>query len=70
MKTQVWIAISVYVLVALVKKELRLDNSLSEILQILSVTLFEKMPISSMFLSETLQVEKEPCHKQLTLFDL
>ena len=69
-KTQVWIAISVYVLVALVKKELRLDNSLSEILQILSVTLFEKMPISSMFLSETLQVEKEPCHKQLTLFDL
>ena len=44
-KTQVWIAISVYVLVALVKKELGLERSLSEILQILSLTLFEKTPI-------------------------
>ena len=41
-KTQVWIAISVYVLVAILKKELKLDRSLGEILQILSVTLFEK----------------------------
>ena len=45
MKTQVWIAISVYVLVAIVKKELGLERSLSEILQILSLTLFEKTPI-------------------------
>src|SRR5574341_332430 len=45
-KTQVWIAISVYVLVAIVKKELQLDRSLSEILQILSVTLFERVPLS------------------------
>jgi transposase len=44
-KTQVWIAISVYVLVAIIKKELRLKRSLYEILQILSVTLFEKTPI-------------------------
>src|SRR5207248_6210240 len=44
-KTQVWIAISVYVLVAIVKKELRLERSLSDILQILSVTLFEKSSI-------------------------
>ena len=44
-KTQIWIAISVYVLVAIVKKELKLDQSLYTILQILSVTLFEKMPI-------------------------
>ena len=43
-KTQVWIAISVYVLVAIVKKELRLERSLYEILQILSLTLFEKTP--------------------------
>jgi hypothetical protein len=43
-KTQVWTAISVYVLVALVKKELKLERSLYEILQILSVTLFEKPP--------------------------
>jgi transposase len=44
-KTQVWIAISVYVLVAIVKKELGVEQSLHEILQILSVTLFEKTPI-------------------------
>jgi len=44
-KTQIWIAISVYVLVAIVKKRLKLDRSLYTILQILSVTLFEKTPI-------------------------
>jgi len=44
-KTQIWIAISIYVLVAIVKKRLGLDRSLYTILQILSVTLFEKTPI-------------------------
>ena len=44
-KTQIWIAISVYVLVAIVKKQLKLDRSLYTILQILSVTQFEKTPI-------------------------
>ena len=44
-KTQIWIAITVYVLVAIVKKTLNLDQSLYTILQILSVTLFEKTPI-------------------------
>ncbi len=47
MKTQIWIAISVYVLVAIVKKRLDLEASLYTILQILSVTLFEKTPIGS-----------------------
>jgi Transposase DDE domain len=42
-RIQVWIAISVYVLVAIIKKELRVERSLSEILQILSLTLFEKI---------------------------
>ena len=45
MKTQIWIAVSVYVLVAIVKKRLDLDASLYTLLQILSATLFEKMPI-------------------------
>jgi len=45
LKTQIWIAISVYVLVAIVKKQLKLDRSLYTILQILSVTQFEKTPI-------------------------
>src|SRR5205807_7935982 len=44
-KTQIWIAVSVYVLVAIVRKRLRLEASLYQILQILSVTLFEKTPI-------------------------
>ena len=44
-KTQIWIALSVYVLVAIVKKRLKLDRSLYTILQVLSVTLFEKTPI-------------------------
>ncbi len=44
-KTQIWIAISVYVLVAIIKKQLKLDLSLYTILQIFSITLFEKMPI-------------------------
>jgi IS4 transposase len=44
-KSQIWIAVSVYVLVAIVKKRLQLDASLYTLLQILSVTLFEKMPL-------------------------
>jgi hypothetical protein len=44
-KTQIWIAVSVYVLVAIIKKRLTLDASLYTLLQILSVTLFEKIPI-------------------------
>ena len=45
MKTQIWIAVSVYVLVAIVRKRLGLQTSLYQILQILSLTLFEKTPI-------------------------
>ena len=44
-KTQIWIAVSVYVLVAIVRKRLELEASLYQILQILSLTLFEKAPI-------------------------
>ena len=49
MKAQIWIAISVYVLVAIIKKRLHVDLSLYTILQILSITLFEKMPIIQAF---------------------
>ena len=44
-KTQIWIAVSTYVLVAILRKRLRLEVSFYQILQILSLTLFEKMPI-------------------------
>jgi hypothetical protein len=69
-KTQVWIAISVYVLVAIVKKELGLERSLSEILQILSLSLFEKTPIFQALSEEKTQDPEPPFSNQLNLFDL
>jgi transposase len=69
LKTQIWIAISVYVLVAIVKKRLNLDRSLYTILQILSVTLFEKTPILQA-LSQTDYTKPDDYNfKQLNLFD-
>jgi hypothetical protein len=69
-KTQVWIAISVYVLVAIVKKELGVERSLYEILQILSLTLFEKTSLFTA-LSEPIAPNSEtPFPNQRTLFDL
>jgi len=69
-KTQVWIAISVYVLVAIVKKELALERSLSEILQILSLTLFEKALLSKV-LRDPIAPPSEPTSpNQRSLFDL
>ena len=70
MKTQVWIAISVYVLVAIVKKELKLERSLYEILQILSVALFEKTPIFEALSSKTYTNANFTSPNQLSLFDL
>lgn len=68
-KCQIWIAISVYVLVALVKKQLRLKQTLYEILQILSINIFDKMPINQLF-DETLQQNfKELNNNQLEIFD-
>lgn len=69
-KTQVWIAISVYVLVAIVKKELGIDRSLHEILQVLSLTLFEKTPIFEALSAPTAPSSNTPFHNQQTLFDL
>jgi hypothetical protein len=68
-KTQIWIAITVYVLVAIVKKQIHLDLSLYIILQILSVTLFEKTPILEALSAVQHQESQDaPCN-QLTLFD-
>jgi len=68
-KTQIWIAISVYVLVAIVKKRLNLPHSLYTILQILSVHLFEKTPILQAFLLNDCKEEEDLAYKQLDLFD-
>ena len=67
-KSQVWIAISVYVLVAILKKELRLDLDLNEILQILSITPFEQVPISQVLTTNSPQTSEIACHNQLVLF--
>jgi Transposase DDE domain/Domain of unknown function (DUF4372) len=68
-KTQVWIAISVYVLVAIVKKLLKLDQSLYTILQILSVTLFEKTPILRALSRMEYDKWERDMANQLSLFD-
>jgi len=69
-KTQVWVAISVYVLVAILKKQLRLDLSLHKILQILSVTIFEKSPISLVFSEYNERIPEPDPYIQLDLFNL
>jgi hypothetical protein len=66
-KTQVWIAISVYVLVAILKKHLHLSQSPYTILQILSLTLFEKMPILQAFAQHRLQIQTPDPQNQLYL---
>ena len=67
-KTQIWIAISVYVLVAIVKKRLALPASLYEILQILSLTLFEKTPVNGLFGNDQSQKMPVADPNQLNLF--
>ena len=68
-KTQIWIAMSTYVLVAIVKKELKVNRSLNEILQILSLGLFEKTPVFQALSQQIVPNGSEPSHKQLSLFD-
>ncbi len=66
--TQIWIAISVYALVLIMKKQLKLHQSPYTILQILSVTLFEKMPIRQAFEQIELQIQNDNLPKQLKMF--
>lgn len=67
-KSQIWIAVSVYVLVAIVKKRLHLDASLYRLLQILSVTPFEKMPLQQALTSNEHTNEQADDGNQLNLF--
>lgn len=68
-KTQIWIAVSVYVLVAIIKKRLKLDMSLYTILQILSVTVFNKIPLYQMLTDTDYENEIAANDNQLKLFD-
>ena len=67
-KTQVWIAVSVYVLVAIIKKRLNLQASLHTVLQILSVTSFEKMPLAQALTLNALDLDQPVVDNQLKLF--
>ena len=68
-KTQVWTAVCVYVLVAILKKQLGIQRSLGEILQILSISLFEKIPILQALSLECTEMDSTQNHNQLSLFD-
>ena len=68
-KTQIWIAVSVYVLVAIIRKRLGLEASLYQILQILSVTLFEKTPILQALQASHSHNDLPYADNQLILFD-
>jgi IS4 transposase len=71
-KTQIWIAISVYVLIAIIRKRLKIDISLYTFLQILSVTVFEKAPLIQLVANydyNKIQIVNNVPANQLTLFD-
>ena len=69
-KTQVWIAICVYVLVAIIRKELRLDLSLSQILQVVSVNAFEQVPLAQLVANTASQDDPVESRNQLMLWHL
>ena len=68
-RTQIWIAISVYVLVAIIKKQLKLEVSLHTLLQILSLTLFEKLPLQQAVDTIDPVTNDTVLHSQLKLFE-
>jgi len=68
-KTQIWIAVTVYILVAIVKKRLRLSASLHELLQILSLTMFETTPLDQLLSTDQHDENMIDSAKQLSLFD-
>lgn len=68
-KSQIWIAITIYVLIAIAKKRLQLNNSLYSILQVLSVTVLEKKPILSVFHHRTSENKASHPNKQLEIFE-
>jgi len=67
-KSQIWIAISVYVLVAIMKKRLKIEGSLYTILQVLSVTIFERMPLIQVLTESVYENETSSNYDQLFLF--
>ena len=69
MKSQIWIAVSVYVLVAIVKKRLKLSTTLYEMLQILSLTMFERIPLDQLLAQAVREDADHISDNQLILFE-
>lgn len=69
-KTQIWIAICTYLMMAIIKKELKSEKSLYEILQIISVSVFDKSPFHQLLNENQFKMSAEPVSKQLILFGL
>ena len=69
-KSQIWIAVCTYLIIAILKKQLNLDKSLYEILQILSISTFDKTPVNQLLMKAKLQNKEKGNHNQLILFDL
>jgi len=68
-KSQIWIAVSVYVLVAIIKKRLNLQASLFQLLQILSVTMFERTPLNQLLMLRPVDPLGAVLDNQLKLFE-
>ncbi len=69
MKTQIWIPVAVHVLVAIVRKRMQIEESLYTILQVLSLTIFEKMSLYQAFAQGRYKTEIDSSVNQLKLFD-
>jgi hypothetical protein len=69
-KTQIWIAICNYLMVAIIKKELKIEKSMYEILQIISVSIFDKSQLNQLLSESRIETPEEPICNQLILFDL
>jgi len=69
-KTQIWIAVCTYLVVAIVKRKIKSNKSLYEILQILSVSTFDKTPVNQLLMDNELQFPPNNIHNQLNIFDL
>jgi hypothetical protein len=67
-KTQIWIAISTYLIVAIAKKKLNLSQSMYEILQLISISAFDRTPLKNLFTEQKYQDVKEPLYNQLKIF--
>ncbi len=67
-KTQIWIAVCAYLLVAINKKQVKTELSLYEILQILSVSAFDKTPLNQLLMRDSLQENRALIHNQLKMF--